>query len=195
MLKKPVSYCNQHSSIFSGLLAGQRAERPTSFPPVIASAISPVVFFDDTSWRSPATALLVKLGLFSSLLRSKSVTTCSSIFCPLYRFRRNVSAAIHCHCKIVTWMFLDLAATSSSLIFASFAFLRLLEPLGKSLHLLRLWPPSVHDYLLIRSIRLRHLVAKREDNLWLSFAWVYHLHQWFSNFSARWLPITVYNLL
>jgi len=30
-------------------------------------------------------------------------------------------------------MFLDLAATFSSLIFASFAFLRLLEPLGKTL--------------------------------------------------------------
>ena len=37
--------------------------------------------FDDTSWGSSATALQVKLGLFSSLCKSKSVTTCSSIFC------------------------------------------------------------------------------------------------------------------
>jgi len=66
---------------FSGILAGQRAQRSIWLPPVIASAISFTVFFDDTSWRS-ATALLVKLGLFSSLRRSKSVTTCSSIFCP-----------------------------------------------------------------------------------------------------------------
>ena len=30
------------------------------------------------------------------------------------RFHRNVSAGLHCHCEIVTWTFLDLAATSSS---------------------------------------------------------------------------------
>jgi len=34
------------------------------------------------TWRVSATALLVELGLFSSLHRSKFVTTCSSIFCP-----------------------------------------------------------------------------------------------------------------
>ena len=80
--KEPVSYFNQYSSISSAMLAGQRAQRPISLPPVIASAISSIVFFDNTFWRSSATALLVKLGLFSSLRRSKSVTTCSSIFCP-----------------------------------------------------------------------------------------------------------------
>jgi len=79
--KEPVSYFNQYSRIFSGTLASQKAQRPISLPPVIASAISSFVFFDHTSCRSSATALLVKLGLFSLLRRSKSVT-CSSIFCP-----------------------------------------------------------------------------------------------------------------
>ena len=68
---------------FSGILADQRVQRPISLPQVIASAISSIVFFDYTSWRSSATALLVELGLFSSLHRSKSVTTYSSIFCRL----------------------------------------------------------------------------------------------------------------
>ena len=81
--KEPVWYFNQYSRIFPAILAGQRAERPISLPLVIALATSSVVFFDDTSWRSSATALLVKLDLFSSLRRSKSVTICSSIFCPL----------------------------------------------------------------------------------------------------------------
>ena len=54
-----------------------------TLPPVMASAISSIVFFDDTFWSSSAAALLVKLGLFSSLRTFKSVTTCSSIFCPL----------------------------------------------------------------------------------------------------------------
>jgi len=40
-------------------------------------------------------------------------------FLSSYRFHRNVSVGLHCHCKIATWMFLDLVATSSSLIFAS----------------------------------------------------------------------------
>jgi len=73
------SFFNQYSRIFSGILDDQR---PISFPPVIASASSSIVFFDDTSWRSAA-APLVKLNLFSSLRTNKSVTTCSSIFCPL----------------------------------------------------------------------------------------------------------------
>ena len=67
---------------FSGILAGQKTQRPISLPPVIVSASSSIVFFDDTSRRSSATALLVKLGLFSLLCRSKSVTTCHSILCP-----------------------------------------------------------------------------------------------------------------
>ena len=83
MLKKAVLYLNQYSRIFSGILAGQRAQRPMSLPPVITSAISFIVFFDDTSWRSSAIALLVKLGLFSSLCISKAVSTCSLIFFPL----------------------------------------------------------------------------------------------------------------
>ena len=56
--KEPVSYFNQYSRIFSCTLADQNAQRRISLPPVIASAISPTVFFDDTSWRSSATALL-----------------------------------------------------------------------------------------------------------------------------------------
>jgi len=68
---------------FSGILAGQKTQRPISLPQVIASAISSIALFYYTSWRSSATAPLVELGLFSSLHRSKSVTTCSSIFCRL----------------------------------------------------------------------------------------------------------------
>jgi len=68
---------------FSGVVAAQRAQRPISLPPVIASTSWSIVFFDFTSWRSSAIALLVKRGLFLSLRRSKSVTTWSSIFCPL----------------------------------------------------------------------------------------------------------------
>jgi len=33
---------------FSGILAGQSAQRPISLPPVIASAISSILLFDDT---------------------------------------------------------------------------------------------------------------------------------------------------
>ena len=80
--KEPVSYFNQYSRIFSGRLNGQVSQRWISLPPVIASVILSILFFDDTSWRSSATALLVELGLFSSLRKSKPVT-CSSIFCPL----------------------------------------------------------------------------------------------------------------
>jgi len=47
--KEPVSYFNKYSRNFSGTLAGQRAQRPISLPPVIASAISSIMFFDDTS--------------------------------------------------------------------------------------------------------------------------------------------------
>jgi len=36
-------------AFFSGILAGQRTQRPISLPPLIASAISSIVFFDDTS--------------------------------------------------------------------------------------------------------------------------------------------------
>ena len=121
--KEPISYFNQHNRIFSCIFAGQRAQRAISLPPVIASAISSIVFFDDTSWRSSATALLVKLSLFSSWRRSKSVTTCSSIFCPLNRFRRNVSAGLHCFCKIVhlksflTWLQLVPLSSVSLLLF------------------------------------------------------------------------------
>ena len=47
--KEPFSYFNRYYRIFSGTLAGQRAQRPISLSPVIASAISSIVFFDDTS--------------------------------------------------------------------------------------------------------------------------------------------------
>jgi len=92
------------------------------------TAISSIVFLIDISWRSYATTLMVELGLFSSLGRYKSVTTCFSIFCPLAG-SAEVSVGLHCRCKIVISMFLHLAATSSSFMFASFAFLRLLEQL------------------------------------------------------------------
>jgi len=73
------SFFNQYSCIFSGILDDQR---PISLPPVIASASTSIVFFDDTSRRYSAAAPLVKLGLFLSLGRSKSIPTRSSIFCP-----------------------------------------------------------------------------------------------------------------
>ena len=50
-----------------------------------------------------------------SVNNSSIVFFCSNMsfyFLSSYRFRRNVSAGLHCHCKIVTWMFLDLVATS-----------------------------------------------------------------------------------
>jgi len=47
--KEPVSYFNQYYRSFSGILAGQMAQRPISLPPVIVSPISSIVFFDDTS--------------------------------------------------------------------------------------------------------------------------------------------------
>ena len=75
-----------------------------------------IVFFNDTSWLSAA-ALLVTQGLLSSLHRSYVCSNMFLDFLTSYRFRRYVSAGFHCHFKIVTWMFLDLAATSSSLIF------------------------------------------------------------------------------
>ena len=43
--KKPVSYFNQYSHIHSGILAGQRAQRPISLPPVIASQPSHLSYF------------------------------------------------------------------------------------------------------------------------------------------------------
>jgi len=79
--KEPVSYFNQSSRIYSGILADQRVPKPISLTPVIASDNSSIVFFDNTCWRSSATALLVKLGLFSSLRKSKFATC--SIFGPL----------------------------------------------------------------------------------------------------------------
>jgi len=123
--RESVSYLKQYSRILSCLLADERAQRPISLPPVIASVTSSIVFFDDTSWRSSATALLVKLGLFSSSRRPKSVTTCCSILCSvLVQVPQKCLRCLHCHCKIVTWMFLDLAATSSLalpiLLFPSF---------------------------------------------------------------------------
>jgi len=39
-----------NSRIFSGILASQRVQRPISLPPVIVSAISSIVHFDDPSW-------------------------------------------------------------------------------------------------------------------------------------------------
>jgi len=42
--KEPVSYFSQYSRIFSCIFAGQRAQRPISLPPAIASATSSIVF-------------------------------------------------------------------------------------------------------------------------------------------------------
>jgi len=132
---------------FSGILAGQRAQRSISLPPVIFSTISSIVLF---VYRASHLSCIVHLSCFSSIVshliyrafwwynltffsycttgwtRSIFIVTliqvCHKIFdfLSFYRFRRNVSAGLHFHCKIVTWMlldlFLDLAATSSSLI-------------------------------------------------------------------------------
>jgi len=95
--------------LFSGILAGQRAQKQTLLPPLIGSDISSVVFFDDTSWRSSAAVLLVKLCLFSSLRRSKFITTCYSIFCPLTSsaemspldFTATVKLSLEC---FLTWL-------------------------------------------------------------------------------------------
>ena len=59
-------------AFFPSILPDQRAQGPISLPPVMASAISFIVFFDDTPWRSSAITLLVKLGLFPSLRRSRT---------------------------------------------------------------------------------------------------------------------------
>jgi len=47
--REPVSFFNQYFCIYSGILSDQR---PISLPTVIVSAISSIVFFDDTSWPS-----------------------------------------------------------------------------------------------------------------------------------------------
>ena len=114
-LKEPVSHFNPYCRIFSSILAGQRAQRLTSLPPVKASAISSIAFFDYTSWRSSATALLVEdLSLSQHVLR--------------------FSVRLQVPKKCLLWtslpLFLDLAAASSPLIFSSFPFSRFLEPLG-----------------------------------------------------------------
>ena len=107
---------------FFGILAGHRAQRPISLPPVAVPAISSIAFFGDTTWRSSATALLAKLGLFHRYVDLSQCHNTFFDFLPSYKFRRNFSTGLHCHCKIVTWMFLALTAIYSSLIFASFAF-------------------------------------------------------------------------
>ena len=43
--KKLVSHFNQYSRIYAGILAGQRAQRPISLPPVKTSAISSMLYF------------------------------------------------------------------------------------------------------------------------------------------------------
>ena len=74
------SFYNQCSRIFFDILDDQR---PIPLPLVVASDNPSIVFFNDTSRRSSAAAQLIKLGPLSSLHRSQSATTCSSIFCPL----------------------------------------------------------------------------------------------------------------
>ena len=147
--------------LFSGILAYQR---PISLSPVIASTISSIVFFDDTSWSSSASgaAPLVKLSLFSSLRRFYVCTNMSFDFLSSYSFRRKVSARLHCHCKIVTWMFLDLAATSSSFIFAScfFTFFRTTW-ISSTLVKVTIFLSSVHVYLLLTSIGLHYFHSKK----------------------------------
>jgi len=48
-VKKNLFHISTNIPTFSGILAGQRAQRPISLPPVIASAMSSIAFFDDTS--------------------------------------------------------------------------------------------------------------------------------------------------
>ena len=130
-VKKNLFHILTNIPAFSGLLAGQRAQRRISLPPGIASAISSIVFFDDdTSGRSSATAPLVKLDLFSSLRRSKTVATCSSIFShftgsaemsPL-EFTATVKYSLEC---FLTWLQLI------PLSFLPLAFLHLENHLGE----------------------------------------------------------------
>jgi len=82
-VKKNLFHISTNTPHFCGILVGQRAQRSISLSQVIASAISAIIFFYYTPWRS-STALLVEPSLFSSLHRSKSVATCSPIFCQLF---------------------------------------------------------------------------------------------------------------
>jgi len=120
---------------FSGILADQR---PISLPPVIASAISHLSCF------SMILNVLLLLHRWWNYIYSHRY---ADISLPSYRFRR-----LHCHCKIVTWMFLDLAATSSSLNFAScfFKFFRTTW-INSTLVKVTMSLFSVHIYLLIIS--------------------------------------------
>ena len=87
-------------------------------------------------------------------------------FLSSYRFRRNVSAGLHCHCKIVTWTFLDLTATCSSLIVAS-CFHTSFRTTWISSTLVKMTIPlsSVHVYLLICSIKLPYFHCKKGGQL------------------------------
>ena len=88
--KELVSYFNQYFRIFSGILTGHR---PISLPLVIASPISSIMFFDD------ARDVILLLHCWLNYCRCHNMFF---NFLSSYTFRRNVSARLHCHCKIVT---------------------------------------------------------------------------------------------
>jgi len=129
-------------------------KRPVSLPPVIA-------FFDDTSWRSSATALLVKLGLFSSLRRSKSVTTCSRIFYPLTVSAEMSPLDFTARHLNVSWLGCNFFLSFLPLLL----FCVFQNHLDKLYTCLDGDPPSVHVDLLISSIRLPHFHRKKGGQL------------------------------
>jgi len=154
-------------------------QKPISLLPVIASAILSIVFLDNSPWRSTATALLVNLGLFSLLRRSKSVTTCSSTFCPFtgspevspLNFTATVKSSLEC---CLTWLQLLPLSFLPLLLFYIF-----------QNHLDKLYTCWDEDPLLsilsiVSSIRL----PERKDNLRLPLTWVYYLH-WTSQITIR----------
>jgi len=136
-VKKNLFHISTNIPAFSSLLAGQRAQRPISFPSAIASAISSIVFsmihldillllHHWLSWiyfhRYVDLRLSQHVLRFSVLLQVlQKCLHWSSL--PLWNSHLNVS-----------WL---LATTFSCLIFASFAILHLWEPLGWALDLLR----------------------------------------------------------
>ena len=120
--------------------------------------------FDYTSWRSSALLGLFLLGLFTSLRRPKSVTTCSSIFCPFtgsaemspLDFTGTVNSKLEC---FLTWLQLRPLSFLSRLLF--YVFWNHLD----KLYICKGDDPlsSFHVYLLISSIGLPYFHRKKGE--------------------------------
>jgi len=100
---KFLSFLCYETSCFKNDVSSQCQKEPIGWPEgpethIVASSdsVSHVIYrvYRDTFWRSSAAALQVKLVLFSPLCRSKSVTTCSSIFCSLHTNKTQTASAI-----------------------------------------------------------------------------------------------------